>query len=162
MIFLLLHLILNLYLIFQILLILLFSRLFYFNLLILLLIALLWIYLNLIFWLLTILLLIIFLWILNSLCFISFYRIQFVCSYRYNLLSLFQLLLFFSFLFYNLSCFFTLLISWKLFIYFCSSLILILLYRIIGFDCCIFLRRFLRFLSFGTCLLIILPLIFYC
>ena len=139
---------------------------FFFNLLILLLIILVRIYLNLSFLLLAVLLKIallwiIFLWVWNSLCFIKW--IQFVNSGWLKLLCLFQLLFFLFFLFCHLSKFFPFLVYDLLFICSCRSLILFLLYKIISFaGYIVIFWRFIFFLSFRTCFLSILSLVFNC
>jgi hypothetical protein len=159
---LLLSLILYVYFIILFLFIFLFYKFINLNFLVLLLIALKLISLDLIFLLNGTLLLIAFFWTLNDLCVIDFKRIHFANDCWLNLFSLFQLLFFLYFLFSCLNWFFSFLTRQFLFINLNWYLFLILFYRIFNFICCIFLRRFLRFLSFRTCFLIILSLIFNC
>ena len=158
---LLLSLILYVYFIILFLFIFLFYKFINFNFLVLLLIVLKLISLDLIF-LLNRTLLIAFFWTLNDLCVIDFKRIHFANDCWLNLFSLFQLLFFLYFLFCCLNRFFSFLNRQFLFINLNWYLFLFLFYRIFNFICCIFLWRFLRFLSFRTSFLIILSLIFNC
>ena len=158
---LLLSLILYVYFIILFLFIFLFYKFINFNFLVLLLIVLKLISLDLIF-LLNRTLLIAFFWTLNDLCVIDFKWIHFANDCWLNLFSLFQLLFFLYFLFSCLNRFFSFLTRQFLFINLNWYLFLFLFYRIFNFICCIFLWRFLRFLSFRTSFLIILSLIFNC